>query len=411
MPQPQFHTEELPVASPLRVLGCGAWLKNSACLVERTRVTWSPVHGDLDDARSRDALLRSLATLQTFADAPIDAVAHDLHPDFFSSLAARDLAQRLKIPAIAVQHHHAHIAQVAAQHGVETPVIGLALDGVGLGDDGNAWGGEMLWTHAGEFRRLAHLRALPMPGGDVAAREPWRMAAGLLHSSARKDEIGLRLHTMARSEAMVGAPIACALGTLTQLPLLLEKDLNCPRTSSAGRWFDAVAALLGICFVQTREAQAAQALEQLAREWLAEHPAPPIDNALRDDGLELRVLLQRILERLPPARSDMLPAQAVRGECAALFHVGLADALAHAAIQAAASLRLGTVVLGGGCFFNAVLRQRVTQALHTAGLEVLLAHAMNCGDAGLALGQAWVAANRLQQANPGYFATRSTSCV
>ena len=180
--------QQLPAAAPARVLACGAWLKNTACLLEGDAVFMSPLHGDLGTPEARGALLDSVARLQLQASGPIEAVAHDLHPDFFSTEMAQQLAQKLGVPAIAVQHHHAHIAQVQAQHAPGQALLGWALDGVGLGTDLTAWGGELLLVQDFSFERVDHLPPLHLPGGDVAAREPWRMAVAALH------RLGLRTH-------------------------------------------------------------------------------------------------------------------------------------------------------------------------------------------------------------------------
>ncbi|HEY9194123.1 MAG TPA: carbamoyltransferase HypF, partial [Methyloversatilis sp.] len=170
------------MSTPLpTVLAVGAWLKNAACLLGDGHVCGSAVHGDLGDPQACEALDRSLHALLAQTARPVAAVAHDLHPDFYSTRVAVELAARLGVPAIGVQHHHAHIAAVMAEHGLTGPVIGLALDGVGLGTDGMAWGGELLWVAPGAWRRLGHLWPLQLAGGDVAAREPWRMAAAALH--------------------------------------------------------------------------------------------------------------------------------------------------------------------------------------------------------------------------------------
>ncbi|MEV4780285.1 carbamoyltransferase HypF, partial [Burkholderia sp. LMU1-1-1.1] len=169
----------------LAVLACGAWLKNAACLLDRDGVRWSAPHGDLDDPDNCAALAASAAALAR-AGAPPAAIAHDLHPDFYSTRLAGELAARLDVPAIAVQHHHAHIGALAAEHGLREPLIGLALDGVGYGSDGAAWGGELLLVDGAAWRRLGHLRPLALPGGDAAAREPWRMAAAALQAQAKE---------------------------------------------------------------------------------------------------------------------------------------------------------------------------------------------------------------------------------
>lgn len=366
------------------VLACGAWLKNAACLLDaQGRAHWTAVHGDLSDPAACAALEASArALLQQHG--PVAAVAHDLHPDFFSSRLAMDLAESLGVPAIGVQHHHAHIAAVVAEQGIEGPVIGLALDGVGLGDDGQAWGGELLLVDGARCQRLGHLHPLALPGGDRAAREPWRMAASALHALGRGAEIAPRF-----------APVV-GEATASGVQQMLARALNCPPTSSAGRWFDAAAAALGLSVRQTEEAEAAIALEAAAARWLAAHPAqPPLPASLVDlltdplpDG-QRRLDLRGLFAALLAVRTDRVD------EAAAGFHMALADALAHWATRAAREHGSTTVCLGGGCFFNRLLRERVTERLQSAGLAVHLPGTHGCGDAGLALGQAWAAARQL----------------
>jgi len=363
------------------VLALGAWLKNAACRLSAGEPSMSAVHGDLGDPQACIALEASVAALLNDAPRPVDAIAHDLHPDFFSTRLALRLAAELGVPAVGVQHHHAHIAAVMAEHGVHKPVIGLALDGVGLGSDGQAWGGELLRVDAQGFRRLGHLHPLALPGGDVAAREPWRMAAAALHTLGRADEIETRF------AASVGA--ASAKGVRQ----MLEKGLHCPPTSSTGRWFDAAAAALGLNLRQAHEAQAAIALEQAATRWLAAGREPRIDSApstVDEQGvLDLRPLLAHLFDR---------PATEGADEAAAGFHTTLAAALAAWAAAAAERFDTGTVCLGGGCFFNVLLATRITRHLERRGLRVLRPLRFSCGDAGLALGQAWVAAHQLRAA-------------
>ena len=363
----------LPTSAPARVLACGAYLKNTACLIQDRRVFWSIPHGDLTSAVNREALEASVDELLAQASGPIDAVAHDLHPDFHSTHVAQALAHRLGVPAIAVQHHHAHIAVVHAEQAVDVPVIGLALDGVGLGSDGMAWGGEVLWVDGGmaahQWSRQAHLAPLAMPGGDVAAREPWRMAASVLHAGGRSDEIESRY-----------APVVGALASRT-LRRQMERQLNCPATTSAGRWFDAAAGALGISVRQSVDAEAAIALEKLAREFLLAHPSFEVAWTSLDPSALVADLFE-ISTR----------GEAERRRGAARFHLGLASGLAHSAIDAARRQNVRTVVLGGGCFLNRVLRERLTTSLEDAGLTVRRPDTVACGDAGLALGQAWIAA-------------------
>lgn len=363
-----------------RILACGAFLKNAACLLDTASpnvVQWSATHGDLLDPRACVALEASVQQLLTQAAGPIDAVAHDLHPDFFSTQLAMRLAHELDVPAFGVQHHHAHIATVLAERGINRPVIGMALDGVGLGSDGTAWGGEILYVDAHHFERVGHLLPLALPGGDVAAREPWRMAAAALHAC------GLTAQTEARFSPVVGAQAARTIQTM------LQRSLNCRTTTAAGRWFDAAAGLLRMSVRQTEEAQAAIALEQAAKRYLQDHrlEVRTSDWAVLPGGLiDLRPLLLSTL--IDVDRDDPF---AVR-EAAARFHLTLADALCAHTIAQAQLHQLRDVAFGGGCFFNHVLAQRIVSQLESAGLNVLQTKNLSCGDAGLALGQAWVAA-------------------
>lgn len=378
------HTTSLPCAAPARVLACGAYLKNRACLIDGHQVHWSPVHGDLGSVASCVALEDSVELLLARGSGPVQALAHDLHPDFFSTRLASTWAAQLRVPAIGVQHHHAHIGVGLAEHAdaaqTQGPVIGVALDGVGLGDDGSAWGGEILWlagaSAAHHWRRLDHLLPLALPGGDAAAREPWRMAAAALHASDRGESIE------GRFASVVGTDVARGMRTL------LQRDLCCPRSSSAGRWFDAAAGALALSVRQTAEAEAAMMLEARAGEWLQAHPDFELpEPALA--ALDLRPLLDVLF-----ALADGGPQAQARG--AALFHLALAGGLTLRTIALARAHGARTVVLGGGCFVNAVLLDRLEGPLRRAGLGVLQARGAGCGDAGLALGQAWIAACAVQ---------------
>jgi hydrogenase maturation protein HypF len=367
-------TLALPLAAPQPVLALGAYLKNTVCRLHGQRLDTSTLHGDLGEVDTCMALDASARRLAALNPRPA-AIAHDLHPDFPSTRLAQVLADELQVPAWAVQHHRAHIAVVQAESGLRGPVLGLALDGVGLGSDGTAWGGELLWAddpaRSSRWARLAHLPALLLPGGDRAAREPWRVAAGLLWQQGRADQIGARLGLR------VGAAAARGVAEL------LARRLNCPPTTAAGRWFDAAAAALGVHLGTQSEAEAAIALERAAAEWLADHPG---------DIQRLTDAAPLLLADLPALVAGLFDTAAERrGEGAARFHLALAAALAHATLQQAAALDVGTVVLGGGCFFNRVLSAALTGRLEAAGLRVLRPAAAGCGDAGLALGQAWLA--------------------
>jgi hydrogenase maturation protein HypF len=356
----------LPRSGP-PVLACGAWLKNTVCVTRGNEAFLSPHIGDLDNVASCEALDEAAAHLLDILQVEPAACAHDLHPDFYSTRFAASLARERGIPAIGVQHHHAHIAAVCAEHGVATPVIGIALDGVGHGTDGAAWGGELLRVGGGEFARLASLRPLLLPGGDRAAREPWRVAASLLHAMGREEAIARRFKRK-------GA------GLVTEM---LAKRVNCPATPSAGRWFDGAAALLGVREMNAFEGQAAMQLEALAQ---AHGPVAADCCAFRIDAdgtLDLLPLAARLADLRDP------------GFGAALFHATLVEALAQWAAAAAEREGLGSVALGGGCFVNAILARGLRGCLEARGLTVLEASAAPANDGGIALGQAWVAIERI----------------
>ncbi|QDL56691.1 carbamoyltransferase HypF [Rhodoferax aquaticus] len=356
------------------MLALGAYLKNRACLVDGAVVHWSPLHGDLENPSARAALAASAEALAALATGPLHAVAHDLHPDFYSTQLASTWAERLQVPSAPVQHHHAHTAATAAEAGLQAAVLGIALDGYGMGHDGAAWGGELLHMRAAadglRCERLDHLPVLKAPGGDAAAREPWRMTTAALHQ-AGQGALSLRQFASSVGQEKIAGVLQ-----------MLDKGSRCPPSSSAGRWFDAAAGALGLCPYQTHEAQAAMQLEALARDWMGANPS--FDHNFASPHLD------HWMVDLCALASQGRDAQA---QGAAQFHLGLAHWLAQRAAALAQQHRLQHVALGGGCFANALLRNTLTALLSTAGLAVHSPQYASCGDEGLALGQAWVAAH------------------
>jgi hydrogenase maturation protein HypF len=363
---------KLPRAGP-PVLATGAWLKNTVCLTRGDEAFLSPHVGDLDNAATCDALVEMVEHLCAVLDVRPQAVAHDLHPDFFSTRFALEFAADRALPLQAVQHHHAHIAAVAAEHGVHGPLLGLALDGIGLGTDGGAWGGELLQVDGAAFRRLGHLAPIALPGGDVAAREPWRMAAAALQCIGRGAQIE------ARFGHRPGA------GAVAQM---LARGLRCPPTSSMGRWFDAAAGLLGVRDTSAYEGQAPMLLEAMAASARPLAPAAELAALVActaDGHLDPGPLIARLADESDAAHG------------AALFHHAMADGLARWVQGAAASTGVRTVAFGGGCFLNALLTALLGQRLRDAGLRVLEARQAPPNDGGIALGQAWVALCKINQ--------------
>lgn len=344
------------------VLACGGWFKNTICLTRGDEAFVSQHIGDLDNASTCRSLEETVQHLMNVLEIEPEIVVHDLHPDFFSSRFATDFARQRGIPVFAVQHHHAHIAAVMAERGLGREALGLALDGVGLGTDGTAWGGELLRVDGKSFERLGHLAELALPGGDSAAREPWRMAASVLHALGRGEEI----------ERRFALPAA---GAVWQM---LERNFNSPPTSSCGRWFDAAAGLLGVREASAFEGQAAMLLEGLAQ---AYGPVAPMNGGY--------TLVGGVLNLLPLLATLSETRDASHG--AALFHATLAEALVEWVAAKRAETGLNDVVFGGGCFLNRLLSADLAARLEALGAKVYQACQIPPNDGGLALGQAWVA--------------------
>ncbi len=338
------------------VVGLGAFLKATVTTMRDREARTSTVIGDLGTPEAVAVLFATTAAFRDDLGVPPVLVAHDLHPDFVSTRLA--LAQGL--PTLAVQHHHAHVAAVAAENAHLGPLLGLALDGFGLGPGGASWGGELLAVDGATFRRIGHLADLAQPGGDIAAREPWRMAAAVLYRLGQGEAIAARF----------AAQPAAAL-----LARILARDVNCPPTSSAGRLFDAACGLLGICPVAKFEGEAPMALEALVR-----HPRA------MDGGW---TLIDGVLDFLP-VLSELRANDPADG--ADLFHGTLIAGLAELAAWGADATGLRTVGLSGGCFLNRVLREGLVAALRERGLVPLLHARFSPGDPCISFGQAWIAA-------------------
>ena len=361
----------VPVPIPLprggpTVLALGAYLKNTVCVLKGREAFLSQHIGGLDNVAAIVFLEETIAHLLAILDVRPDLIAHDLHPGYPSTRLAREMAEKLGIPALAVGHHHAHIAALCAEHGVSSPLIGLAIDGVGLGPDGGLWGGELLRVAGADCQRLGHLHALRLPGGDRAAREPWRMAVAALHGAGLDERVGawLKRHYPARD----AGPLLAMLG----------RDLNCPPTSSLGRWFDAAAGLLGLRAESRYEGQAAMELEGLAA---AYGPVQALADGyvIRDGDLDLSPLVPVLLDIDDPERG------------AALFHATVAAALGDWAALAVDREKGAKIAVGGGCAMNAVLMSALRRHLEARGVDLLEARLAPPSDGGLALGQGWVA--------------------
>ncbi|MBX6767015.1 MAG: carbamoyltransferase HypF [Actinomadura rubrobrunea] len=354
---------------PRPLLACGAELKNTFCLAKGDRAFLSPHIGDLEDYETLRSYVEGIAHYRRLFGVRPQVVAHDRHPEYLSTKYALEQADA---EPVAVQHHHAHIASCLADNGACGPVIGVAFDGLGYGDDGVLWGGELLVADLAGYERAGHLEAVPMPGGAKAIREPWRMAAAYLDALYGDDLPDLDVVRRNR-ERWAAVTRMARTGT------------NAPLTTSAGRLFDAVAAVAGVRDSVTYEGQAAVELEQ--RVHLGEHGAYQAGLA---EGPELVVSGKDLVR----AAVEDLAAGAEVGRVAARFHNGLARAVVDAAELLRSRTGLGTVALSGGVFQNVVLLERVVSGLEGAGFAVLVHSRVPPNDGGVSLGQAVVAAAR-----------------
>jgi len=354
-----FAPSPIELAAPVvATLGTGALLHGAFCLAGGRHAFLSQHVGDLDTEESMEAYCEAFDRFrEVFRIEPV-LVAHDLHPDFLTTRFAASLG----LPRVAVQHHHAHVAATMAEHGLTGDVLGLAFDGLGLGDDGTIWGGELLVCDAASYRRVGHLRRVPQPGGDAATREPVRMALAHAHDAG---VLGRAVDRLGATQALVDV-----------VARQIETGVASPRTSSAGRLFDAVAAITGVCRTASFEGQPAMLLEEAVREPVA--AAAPVVTRLPDGLLELDTR-PLILDAFEP------------GDAAARFHAGLSALICEAATIAAADAGIDRVVLGGGVFANDVLTSALTAGLTAAGLRVFLPRQVPVGDGGIALGQVLVA--------------------
>jgi hydrogenase maturation protein HypF len=361
-----------PLSRP--TLALGGHLKAAVALGDGTHAMASHHLGDLDQYEAYRAYVAAIEHYQRLFCIEPRRLVHDLHPDYASSRYAAERARRTGIEVMAVQHHHAHMASAMTEHGLAGPVIGVCFDGAGWGTDGTIWGGEFLLGDDGDVRRAAHLGCVGMPGGEAAVREPWRMAVA--HLAHAQHSVG-------------GTPLArrIAPDRLRIVERMIERAVNTPRTSSVGRWFDAVAALAGVCDHVRYEGQAAMMLESLAG-GVARDGAYPFE--LLTSGGPLVVDPRGVvLSIAAEVRAGVTPAVIARR-----FHSTLVDVVTAVCERLRADSGVNTVVLSGGVFVNAILAGEVSERLARAGFAAYGHHAFPPNDGGLCLGQLAIAAAR-----------------
>ncbi len=406
----------LPVAAARPVLAVGAELKHTFTLARGERAHVAPHNGDLEDLPTHTAFTEGLAHLSRLLALEPEVVAHDLHPEYLSTKYALE-----RYPGerrIAVQHHHAHVASCAAEHGITGEFIGVAYDGLGMGDDGTFWGGEVFVADLVRYRRVARFARAPMPGGALAVRRPYRMALGYLLGAegssgapptpppADREHLGSsrtpgvrELPRCSRSARGVDPDLAAAFvdrldpREVEVVRTQVERGLNAPVASSAGRLFDAVAALLGLRDVAEYEAQAAIDLEIAA----GDVEADPLPYAIRHvEGLlvyDPRPTLAALLEGVAAGRAP--------STLAAAFHETVAEVTRELVGAVRAESGTAVVCLSGGVMQNRRLATALVDRLTTDGFEVHVNHLVPCNDGGISYGQAAVAAARMAAAGPG----------
>ncbi|MFQ6133148.1 MAG: carbamoyltransferase HypF [Armatimonadota bacterium] len=357
------------------ILACGAELKNTFCLAQQGYAFLSQHIGDLKNAKAIAYFEEEIEHFQQLFRAEPEIIAHDLHPQYLCTQYAMAHPCENKV---GVQHHHAHIASCMAENGLRGPVIGVSFDGLGLGTDGTIWGGEFLVADLLDFQRAAHLRYVPMPGGDAAVREPWRMALAFVRDALGEEHCGRWPR---------GGPAEDEARTVVLQ--MMQRDFNSPPTSSCGRLFDAVAALVGLRSEVSFEGQAAFELEMRIEpgvEGRYEYSLTEGDGGETRLAVDTRPIICGVVEDVQ--------AGATVGDIAARFHNTVIDFVVETVRRLAAQTGLRQVVLSGGCFQNQTLVTGLLPALTAIGLEPYIHHLVPPNDGGLSLGQAAVAMAR-----------------
>lgn len=373
---------------PAPLLACGGHLKNTFCLGKGRQAFISSHIGDLENVETLTSFREGIQHYQRLFDVYPQAIAYDLHPEYLATKYALDADIPQKI---GVQHHHAHIASVLAEHGLSDSVIGIAADGTGFGTDGAVWGCEILAADLVDFARLAHLAYVPLPGGEQAVRQPWRMAATYL------------AHTCGDAFLELDIPFARQLdrSKWRALSQMIARGINSPQTSSLGRLFDAIAALIGLRNEVLYEGQAAIELEMLAvgTRFIASshagvqtypytiqrYEASESKSATLDVSPMIRAIVSDIQQGVSPSH------------IASRFHRTIAELLAAAACEARERTGLHRVALSGGVFQNRLLLETLVARLEEIGFQVYINRRVPPNDGGLSLGQLAVAAARIQK--------------
>jgi hydrogenase maturation protein HypF len=359
-----------------RILACGAELKNTFCLTQERYALVSQHIGDLENLETLEHFVAAVQLYEHLFRSTPAAIACDLHPDYLATRYAEQRAREQGLPLYPIQHHHAHIASCLADNDWSPaggPVIGVAMDGTGLGTDGHIWGGEFLIADYRSFERKGHLQYLPLPGGDAATRNPYRIALAYLYRCLGEIPALPFLTSVPQEEIQI-------------VRQMVDQGINTPLTSSCGRLFDAVSALLGVCLEASYEAQAAIELEMIVGD-VTEDASKPYPFGMEKNDGEHVVLLEPLFAGLVRDLRSSTPVPII----GAAFHRTMAEIIAHMCELIRKDTGLDTVALSGGCFQNRQLLCLAVQQLQARGFQVLLHRQVPCNDGGLSLGQAVIA--------------------
>jgi hydrogenase maturation protein HypF len=349
------------------IFAAGAELVNCFGMGKGNQAILSQHIGDLKNFETLAFYRETIDRFRALFRLEPELVACDLHPDYLSTKFARELG----LPTVAVQHHHAHIASVMAEHGVTEPVIGISFDGTGLGDDQHIWGSEFLICDLSGYSRLSHLEYMPMPGGDLATYEPWRMAVSYLYRIYGRDLLDLDLPFLSKLN----------LSTVEQVIQAMEKNINSPLTSGAGRLFDAAAALLDLCTRSSFHAEAPMRLENIVCPGMREvYPY--------DSGTEISMapaFKAMVDEILTGTDADLVSTK---------FHNTVSEIIVRKVLEISRESGIRTVALAGGTFQNRYLSSQVESNLLQDQFRVLVPMQLPSNDGGIALGQLVIAAKK-----------------
>lgn len=363
---------KLPYQSK-QILGCGAEEKNTFCLTRENYAFISQHIGDMENMETLEHYVNTISLYKKLFRISPAIIAHDMHPEYLPTKYAKELAEKENLKLLPVQHHHAHIASCLADNGVTDKVIGVSLDGTGYGTDGRIWGGEFMIADLKGFERLAHLEYLPLPGGMLAIQKPWRIAAGYLLALGIAPDNDLPLMSY------------CATDELSIIRDQVNKNINAPLTSSMGRLFDAVSALIGIRGIIEYEAHAAIDLEICATAAPQETGGYPF-SLTTESGMKI-IRLKSLFEAIIKDIRDKTSRETI----AARFHNTVISLILEVCRDISKYSGIKKVALSGGVFQNRLLLRKTVPLLESAGFEVYTHHQVPCNDGGISLGQVAVA--------------------